>query len=76
MSASPLFRLTFADGDSVERRGNYPVWRLRLTSQGWVCLAVRDVQAGDMVSLDSAAQHWRRVKSVERLPPRTRRKTP
>jgi hypothetical protein len=73
MSASPLFRLTFADHAPVELRGNEVVWRLNPASAcRLVSLLVRDVRPGDVVRLAplDPADPERLVAGVERLPPR------
>jgi hypothetical protein len=72
MSASPLFRLAFAEHAPVELRGNEAVWRLNALSGRLHSLLVRDVQAGDAIWLHprDPADPERLVTAVERRPPR------
>jgi hypothetical protein len=72
MSASPLFRLTFAAHAPVEMRGNEALWRKTYVDDRLVSLLVRDVIAGDVVRLAplDPRDPERLVTEVERLPPR------
>ena len=72
MSASPLYRLTFAAHAPVELRGNEAVWRLNALSGRLHSLLVRDVRPGDRVRVHprDPADPERLVVAVERLPPR------
>jgi hypothetical protein len=72
MSASPLYRITFADHAPVELRGNEAVWRLNALSGRLHSLLVRDVRPGDRVRLAplDPRDPDRLVTGVERLPPR------
>jgi hypothetical protein len=70
MSASPLYRLTFAEHAPVELRGNVALWRKTYVDDRLVSLLVRDVIAGDVVRLAplDPADPERPVTGVERLP--------
>jgi hypothetical protein len=72
MSASPLYRITFAEHAPVELRGNEVVWRLNALSGRLHSLLVRDVRPGDRVRLHprDPADPERLVTGVNRLPPR------
>lgn len=72
MSASPLYRLTFAEHAAIELRGNAAVWRLNALSGRLHSLLVRDVRPGDRVRLAplDPRDPERLVVGVQRLPPR------
>jgi hypothetical protein len=71
VSASPLFRLRFADGTHADLRGSAWVWVVGRTAldDGW--RRVSELAAGDRVALNRGASPdapLRLVESVERLP--------
>jgi hypothetical protein len=70
VSASPLFRLRFADGHEVELRGDALVWVVGRSPASDGRRRVSELKAGDRVALAGAAPDapLRLLESVERLP--------